>query len=96
MTTTKLIFVVLFTIFLQYTTRAQLIINEISNKNSSQITDEDNSFEDWIELYNTGNEAINMADYCLSDDSLDLQKWTFTSFQIPPSRHLSIFASGKY
>lgn len=95
MTTTKLLLAVLFTAFLYTASEAQPIINEISNKNSSQIADEDGSFEDWIELYNPGNEAINVGNYCLSDDSLNLQKWTFPSFEILPAKHLIVFASGK-
>lgn len=95
MTTTKLILAAFLGVFLFKTTEAQLIINEISNKNFSQITDEDGSFEDWIELYNPENNAINLADYCLSDDSLNLQKWTFPSFELSPAKHLIVFASGK-
>jgi hypothetical protein len=95
MTTTKLILAVFLTVFLYHISEAQLIINEISNKNSSQIADEDGSYEDWIELYNPGKVAINAANYCLSDDSLDMQKWTFPSFEILPAKHLIVFASGK-
>ena len=95
MTTTKLILAAFLTALLFHTSEAQLIINEISNKNTSQITDEDGSYEDWIELYNSGNETINIGNYCLSDDSLNLQKWTFPSFEILPARHLLVYASGK-
>lgn len=95
MTKTKLFFTIFLTIFICQISVAQVIINEISNKNSGQIADEDNGFEDWIELYNPSGSSVNLAGYYLSDDSLYSEKWTFPAFQMVSGNHLIVFASGK-
>lgn len=95
MTLNKLFLLLLLTVFFFHTSKAQLLINEISNKNSGQIADENNSFEDWIELYNPSASAIDLAGYYLSDDSLNFEKWAFPSYQMLPGNHLIVFASSK-
>lgn len=37
-----------------------VVINEIIISNTTVITDEDGSYEDWIELYNAGTTAVNL------------------------------------
>ena len=74
---------------------AQLLINEGSNKNFNTILDEDDESEDWIEIYNSGNAVVNLDGYSLSDDLLDLQKWTFTNYELEPGEFLIVFCSGK-
>ena len=95
MTSTKLFLLLILNVIVCNSSKAQIIINEISNKNSGQIADEDNELDDWIELYNPSAEAINMAGYYLSDDSLNLEKWAVPSFQMPAGNHLTVFASSK-
>lgn len=36
----------------------KVVINEIITSNSAVITDDDGSYEDWVELYNTSSAAI--------------------------------------
>lgn len=43
-------------------------INEVMASNQSVITDEYGEYEDWIELYNTGTEAVNVGGCYLTDD----------------------------
>ncbi|HAH23804.1 MAG TPA: hypothetical protein DCL77_08610 [Prolixibacteraceae bacterium] len=95
MTSTKLLLLFLLSFFFCYISNAQIIINEISNKNSGQIADENNEFDDWIELYNASPSAVNLAGYYLSDDSLNFEKWAFPSYMMPGSNHMIVFASSK-
>lgn len=74
---------------------AQLVINEGSNKNFNFILDEDDESEDWIEIYNSGSDTINLDGYSLTDDENDLHKWTFSSYYIEPGEFLLVFCSGK-
>lgn len=47
----------------------QLIINEIMQSNIDCIMDDLNEFPDsWVELYNAGPAAVNLADYAMNDD----------------------------
>ena len=45
-----------------------LKINEFMASNSSGITDEFGEFEDWIEIYNPGNNDIDLSNLYLTDD----------------------------
>lgn len=74
---------------------AQLRINEASNSNLTQIVDDDNEYEDWIEIYNAGNSAVNLAGYGLSDDTSKLWKWVFPPTLLQPDSFIVVFASGK-
>lgn len=80
---------------LAYQSKAQLIINEISSKNNSQIQDEDNEYNDWIELYNSSENILNLTGYYLSDNENEKEKWAFPTQNISPNSYFLVFASGK-
>ncbi|HAN76502.1 MAG TPA: hypothetical protein DCQ31_01380, partial [Bacteroidales bacterium] len=71
----------------------QIVINEGSNSNYTQIADEKDDFPDWIELYNSGSDKV-LAGYYLSDSKSDLKKWAFPSVTIYKNNWLLIYASG--
>jgi hypothetical protein len=75
--------------------KAQIVINEISNRNYKQIADEDGDYNDWIELYNAGNKEVNLNGLAISDSKADPGKWKFGNTVIPASGFLLIQASGK-
>lgn len=72
-----------------------LIINEVMGSNFDYFPDEDGTYADWIELYNGGNEAINLNNYGLSDNAQNPLKWSFPEYFIQPNEHLLVWASGK-
>ena len=53
----------------------QVVINEFSASNLSQFPDNYANYEDWIELYNTSSNPVNLSGYYLSDDSAVTNKW---------------------
>ena len=55
-------------LFSTVNSKGQVLINEVMAKNSTTIADEFGEFDDWIELYNAGDEDIDMAGYYLTDD----------------------------
>ncbi|PLX18629.1 MAG: hypothetical protein C0599_11895 [Salinivirgaceae bacterium] len=72
-----------------------LVINEVVFANKSGIQDFQGDTPDWIELYNAGSERINLANYCITDDS-DLEDyWQFPSFEMAPGSFVLVFASAK-
>ncbi|HLN73252.1 MAG TPA: lamin tail domain-containing protein, partial [Prolixibacteraceae bacterium] len=75
--------------------RSQVIINEGSNRNYSLLPDENGEFPDWIELYNIGNQSVNLNNYSLTDDADEPAKWTFPNVTIDAHGYLTIFCSGK-
>jgi hypothetical protein len=70
-------------------------INEIMASNLNLVSDEYGSYEDWIELYNAGEDTINLFGYGLSDDYNDPFKWVFPAWEIEPGGFLKVWASGK-
>lgn len=72
-----------------------IVVNEILTSNTSSITDEDGSHEDWIELYNTGAAPVNLLGYGLTDTPLTPFKWTFPNVTLNPGQYLLIWASDK-
>ncbi|MFM2195864.1 MAG: hypothetical protein RL092_1464, partial [Bacteroidota bacterium] len=58
----------IFSLLLTLNTTSQIVINEGSNKNYTTIADEDGEFEDWIELYNSGNMPVDLYNFNLTDD----------------------------
>ncbi len=56
-----------------------IYINEILAKNTSGYTDEKGEREDWIELYNAGSEAVDLAGLFLSDALPAVNPWQIPS-----------------
>lgn len=54
-----------------------VVINEFMASNSQTISDPQGGYDDWIELYNTSAEAIDLSGYYLSNDIKKQRKWRF-------------------
>lgn len=74
-----------------------LRINEFlaSNGGAQGLFDSDGSLQDWIELYNAGDQAVSLAGWSLTDDPDDPRKWVFPARLLEPGAYLLVFASGK-
>jgi len=55
----------------------KLVINEVVAANNSSGADETGDFDDWVEIYNGSDEAINMEGIFLSDNHGDRTKFVF-------------------
>ena len=88
----RILFVLL---FFNFGNAQQIAVNEVMSSNSSTIADEDGDYEDWIEIYNYGNVAVNLDGYGLSDDPNTPFKWIFPAVTIAPSQYMVIWASDK-
>lgn len=74
-----------------------LVINEILARNDLGGKDPQGEYEDWIELYNGGEAAIDVAGMYLTDDRDEPRKWRFPTgrplvTRIEPGRYLLIWA----
>ena len=52
-----------------------LVINELMASNAGEVMSPATNFDSWIELYNPGEEAVNLKGMYLSDDATNLMRW---------------------
>ncbi|HML49474.1 MAG TPA: lamin tail domain-containing protein, partial [Clostridia bacterium] len=75
---------------------SSLQLNEIMAANAHTLTDADGEYVDWIELYNRGDETIDLSQYALSDDPSNPILWRFPAgATIEPKGYFLVYASGK-
>lgn len=72
-----------------------VVISEFQPSNGSTLLDEDGDASDWVELYNRGTSAVNLAGWGLSDKTTEPFKWTFPTMQIAAGQRLVVWCSGK-
>ena len=68
-----------------------ILINELVADNNGNHLDGDNKANDWIEIYNPRQEAVNLEGYSLTDDPLLPRKWIFPSITVPAEGYLILF-----
>lgn len=71
------------------------MINEFLAVNGTGLRDEDQDRSDWVELLNTGPDAVSLEGWHLTDDAARLDRWTFPATNLPGGGLLVVFASGK-
>ncbi|MCK9561442.1 MAG: CotH kinase family protein [Bacteroidales bacterium] len=74
---------------------AQITINEVMFSNKISAVDMFGLHPDWIELYNTTANTINLEGWQITDNPEKNTYWTFPKIHIEPYSFLLIFASGK-
>jgi len=72
-----------------------VIISEFMAANSHTLRDRFREYSDWIELYNDGDDPVDLAGWALTDDPDDPAKWVFPSVVLDPGEYLIVFASGR-
>jgi hypothetical protein len=77
-------------------TKPSIVINEFMSDNESTIQDETGEYEDWIELYNFGSEAVQLGGMYLTDNLQIPTKWEIPEMEIAPGEFLLFWADGDY
>jgi hypothetical protein len=72
-----------------------LVINEFMARNSNVIADSFGEFDDWIEIHNTSNTALNLAGYFLSDGIGNATEFEFPAVVIPAQGYIIVWADGQ-
>ncbi|MDB4536985.1 lamin tail domain-containing protein [Akkermansiaceae bacterium] len=70
-------------------------ITEFLAINAEGLEDEDGNRSDWIELWNSSNDAGNLDGWYLTDDAANLTKWRIPDVELEVGGYLVVFASGK-
>lgn len=72
---TIIIFSLFIVIYNPVISAVEPVINEFMASNGETKVDENGKASDWIELYNPGDEPLNLAGYFLSDNRKEPRKW---------------------
>lgn len=75
----------------------QVYINEFMASNDTFIADQAGEYDDWIELYNSSLDPVNIGGWYITDDLGEIQKWQIPATEpdittIPPGGFLIIWA----
>jgi len=76
-----------------------LVINEVLAVNAGGLKDPQGHLEDWIEIYNSSSQSLNLAGIFLTDDLSEPSKWQFPAGDpakttIGPKGYLLVWADG--
>jgi hypothetical protein len=81
------------TVSVPFPTVGSVLINEVVASNSNSALDQNGENDDWIELYNTTSNPIDLSGMYLTDDALDLMKWSFpVPTTIPANGYIIVWA----
>lgn len=58
---------------------SDVVINEIMASNKNTAKDQNDEYDDWVELYNNSNTEIDLSGWLLSDDATKLDKYALPS-----------------
>lgn len=76
-------------------TTGDLVINEFLASNDVTQTDQDGEYDDWVELYNKGTQALDISGYKLTDDKTDFTVFSFPiGTMIQPDSFIVVWADG--
>jgi len=96
MTKIKILMLQICLIFISQQIIGQVMINEYSAANLNSFYDSFGKTEDWIELYNSSTEDLDISGYHLSDKLDKPDKWKIPSGTIIPAEgHLVFSCSGR-
>jgi len=74
---------------------ATLVINEFLADNVMTNRDEAGDFDDWVELYNTGEQTVNLTGMYLTDDLDHSTKWELPAVLLRPGEHLLVWCDNE-
>jgi hypothetical protein len=72
-----------------------IVISEFMADNGDVLEDQFGKHPDWIELHNTGTDAVNLGGWHLTNRADDLDKWDFPSITLDAGAYMVVFASEK-
>lgn len=81
------------TVIIPFPTIGSVLVNEVVASNGTSALDQNGENDDWIELYNTTSSPVDLSGMYLSDDALNLMKWSFpVPTVIPANGYLIVWA----
>jgi spore coat protein CotH len=73
------------------TVAGEVVINEIMASNLTTAADENQQYDDWVELYNKSNTTVDISKYHITDKPDQLSKWDFPNMSILPNEYVILW-----
>lgn len=74
---------------------SDIYISEMMGANYAFLKQSNGDFPDWLEIHNTGSEAVSLGGYSLSDNPKNPAKWRFPDITLAPGQYLVVLATGR-
>jgi hypothetical protein len=74
---------------------AQVQITEFMASNQQTLKDDYGDYSDWIEIWNSSTNTVNLSGWALTDSAKKMSEWLFPSTNMAPDSYMVIFASGR-
>jgi hypothetical protein len=71
-----------------------IVITEVMTNNGGIYPDDQGNPSDWVELYNTTDQAVSLNRYMLSDDAAEPAKWVFPAVEVEAHSYAVVFLTG--
>jgi len=92
----RIIAVLAVMLFWMTTTQAQVVVNEFSASNLESFYDSFGKTEDWIELYNTSTDLVDISGWHISDKENKPTKWAIPAgTTLDANGYLVLYCSGR-
>lgn len=73
-----------------------LWLNELQSDNVSGPVDQQGRHAPWVEIFNSGTNAVNLGGLGLSDSYINLTRWSFpTNIMLPPKSFVKVWLDGQ-
>lgn len=83
----------IYRVHLEPSANQDVVINEVMSANTYSVADQDDEYDDWIELYNTTNATIDLSRWILTDNPDNLDKYRIPQgTTIPSNGYLIVWA----
>lgn len=74
------------------TESSPIVVNEFMAENDGVLQDEAGEYDDWIELYNRGDQAVSLSGYYLTDKADEQLKWALPDTLMAPGEFILVWA----
>ncbi len=71
-----------------------VIINEVMTSNKGAYVDDEGGSSDWIELYNTTDQTVDLSRFVLTDDETEPAKWAFPGLELKGHGYIVVLLTG--
>jgi hypothetical protein len=71
-----------------------IVLSEVMTSNKGILTDDTGAHSDWVEVYNSTDQTVDLSQFGLSDDATDPAKWVFPRLELAAHGYAVVYLTG--